>query len=251
LTAEMLRLSLLFVLLTLLLQLCVVFGAENFHAYDYDAYPICGTNRSTVERVNLQNGIHPHRLPCDTRCYDMWKAETYTGKLAIRPSFWRYPSNTADFFPLVKGLALELATSKCERQFDNLRVFTAGRMGPVDQQMAFKVMVSDLCCESDVLHNEAIQYTGCNCMDIDTRSDEGGWCRHNSARLQCSILGYCPTWECTIEDFMCPRYEYNRMNIPFKGRGSCIDAAPPSVLKSSFLAALTLTCMATISMVFM
>ena len=36
------------------------------------------------------------------------------------------------------------------------------------------------------------------------------WCQRNSARMLCAIHGLCGVWDCPIEDFMCPRYEYNR-----------------------------------------
>ena len=53
---------------------------------------------------------------------------------------------------------------------------------------------------------------------------EGDLCHHNSARLLCEILGQCGEWECTLQDFMCPRYEYNRRIIPYKGYGDCISS---------------------------
>merc|ERR1712146_40564 len=68
---------------------------------------------------------------------------------------------------------------------------------------------------------------GCTCLELSTNKTdasfrvEGDWCLHNSARLLCDLLGFCGIWGCRIDDFMCPRYEWNKKLIPLKGLGSC------------------------------
>jgi len=34
-------------------------------------------------------------------------------------------------------------------------------------------------------------------------------------------------WDCRIDDFMCPRYEWDKKHIPLKGIGSCERGAAP------------------------
>ena len=207
--------------------------------------------------------------PCNQTCYEDWRSQAYTGKLYSNPDFWMYQG--VAFFELSKGLALDLAASRCARKFENLIKFRAGRSGPgdegqaqsrdrdnpdprgpefpqtvkapliglarnggwtVNEQDAFsRAMCTDVCQESDILHNQAIEYSGCTCLQLSTPESAdsftvlGDWCKRNSARLLCDILGQCGMWECTLEDFMCPRLEYNRKNIPYKGYGDCISAS--------------------------
>lgn len=81
-------------------------------------------------------------------------------------------------------------------------------------------MCSDVCMESDVIHQLGMEASDCSCLDLST--DNGNWCQHNTGRLLCSQMGYCGVWECRIDDFMCPRYEFNKKQIFMKGYGSCI-----------------------------
>ena len=206
---------------------------------------------------------------CKQTCYEDWRSLPYTDKLYSNPDFWRYQG--VAFFKLSKGLALDLAVSRCERKFENLIKFRAGRSGPgdegqaqhrdkdthdprgpefpqtvkaplvgrarnggwtVNEQDAFsRAMCTDICQESDIIHNEALSYSACTCLQLSTPESAdsftilGDWCRGNSARLLCDILGQCGIWECELEDFMCPRREYNTKIIPYKGYGDCISAS--------------------------
>ena len=98
----------------------------------------------------------------------------------------------------------------------------------MDPQNAWKSMCHMFCKYSDQMHFDAMCYSGCSCLQLSTqkRDDswtrDGDWCSHNSARMLCDILGFCGNWECRIDDFMCPRHEYNRKIIPLKGYGSCV-----------------------------
>lgn len=163
---------------------------------------------------------------CNTTLYDMWKIQRYQGILSTDANFWRYQTQTE--FVLTNGLALTLAVSACQRRFNNLELFRAGRLGPVNIQDSYKMMCKSDCTESDNMHQQVMDITGCDCLGLSTKSTdpsyhkEGDWCDHNSARILCNSIGYCGIWKCKLDDFMCPRYEWNKKYIPLKGYGSCI-----------------------------
>ena len=155
---------------------------------------------------------------CNRSRFRDWTNERYTGELASEPDFWRYQRN--DFFILTKGLATDIAVTKCVLGFKNLFTFAAGRSGPVNIQMSYKVMCSETCLESDLLHEQAMEESGCTCRELSLEDDN--YCKQNSARLLCDMTGFCGIWECRVDDFMCPRYEWNRKQIFLKGFGHCI-----------------------------
>ena len=155
---------------------------------------------------------------CNMTAYAEFNAMTYTGLLATDPNFWRYQKN--DYFVLTNGLATDIAVTKCTIGFTDLYTFAAGRSGPVSIQDSYKVMCSSTCLESDNLHQEAIAYSGCSCSQLSLLNND--YCKQNSGRLLCDITGYCGIWNCRIDDFMCPRYEFNRKQIFLKGYGDCI-----------------------------
>ena len=167
----------------------------------------------------------PTRPVCNLDSYDTWKDEAYVGILLTDPSFWRYQTQLQ--FQLSNGLALDLAVAKCKERLTLLSQFRAGKSGPVDIQNIYKAMCKDECLQSDIMHQDAMTYTGCTCLELSTNKTdpsfrvEGDWCMHNSARLLCDLLGFCGIWGCRIDDFMCPRYEWNKKLIPLKGLGNC------------------------------
>lgn len=171
---------------------------------------------------------------CDLQLYDDWKTSAYSGILLTDASFWRYQTQLQ--FVLSNGLALELAVAKCLNRFKLLTEFKAGKAGPVPIQYVWKAMCTDECMQSDVMHQDAMTYSGCSCLELSTNSTdtsyvvEGDWCLHNSAKMLCDTLGFCGIWGCRIDDFMCPRYEWNKKIIPLKGPGHCdrdaYNAAP-------------------------
>lgn len=170
---------------------------------------------------------------CDRAAYEAWRQELYTGALVGDPTFWRY--QTQRQFRLTNQLALELAVAACSKKFDLLYYYLAGRMGPIDIQHSYKTMCRDECLENDVIHEQAMAVSGCSCLELSTQPHEssyhieGDFCRHNTARMLCDRVGYCGVWGCRIDDFMCPRYEWNKKMIPFKGIGTCVrGAASPS-----------------------
>ncbi len=162
---------------------------------------------------------------CELSLYTAWKESAYDGLLLNDPNFWRYQTQLQ--FQLSKGLALELAVAKCKDKLKLLQDFKAGRTGPIDIQNVWKAMCSDECVQSDTMHQDAMDTTGCTCLELSTNSTmnsfrvDGDWCLHNSARILCDMLGFCGIWGCRLDDFMCPRYEWNKKIIPVKGPGHC------------------------------
>lgn len=155
---------------------------------------------------------------CNMTDFKVWSNERYTGQLAADPTFWRYQRN--EYFVLTQGLATDISVTKCSLGFSNLFTFAAGRSGPVTIQNAYRVMCSTACLESDDLHQSAMEYSGCSCRELSLEDDN--YCKQNSARMLCDMLGFCGIWECRMDDFMCPRYEFNKKQIFMKGFGHCI-----------------------------
>lgn len=160
--------------------------------------------------------------------YD-WSQATYEGKLRTDSEFWRYQKQAK--FVLTNGLALQLAYSKCKAHMRSLIVWKAGRFGPIDDVHTWEVMCSKFCLENDLLHEQAIAASGCSCLKLSTQPNEpsfispGDWCRHNTGRMQCDELGFCGYWDCRIDDFMCPRHEYNKRLVKYAGQGNCRNSA--------------------------
>ena len=178
---------------------------------------------------------------CNLTLYTDWRNSIYLGPLASDPTFWRYQTQTE--FILSNGLAMDLAVSKCDNHFQLLYKFLNGRNGPIDIQHVYKAMCKSECIQSDELHNEAISYAQCTCLQLSTQQTDisyhtyGDWCNDNSARSLCNILGYCGIWGCRIDDFMCPRFEWNKKLIYLKGPGTCDKlvkgAATSAAIRSS------------------
>ncbi len=163
---------------------------------------------------------------CNLTKYEVWKAQKYVGYLSTDPNFWRYQTQTQ--FVLTKGLAIELVVSKCQNNLEILTTYLAGRSGPITIQNSYKALCSHECIETDRISVEAIDYSGCTCLELSTQPGNpyytvpGDWCLHNSARLLCASVGYCGRWNCDLSDYACPRYEFNKKYIPLKGWGSCV-----------------------------
>jgi hypothetical protein len=183
---------------------------------------------------------------CNLAKYQQWKSQLYTGPLVADSEFWRY--QTQPDFLLTNFLATQLAVESCVRYFDLMYYYLAGRNGPVDIQTSYKTMCKSTCVESDALHQSAMEFSGCSCLELSTQESdssyhlEGDFCRENSARLLCDKIGYCGVWDCRIDDFMCPRYEWNKKLIQFKGLGTCDrGSAPPAAAVKSMLNMLIVT----------
>lgn len=184
--------------------------------------------KSLVAAVSLNSTSSLRGLAtstCDLDKYTAWKNTAYGGPLAKDSSFWIY--QVQPDFSLTNGLAMELAVAACTNRFTLLHTYKAGRSGPITIQDTYKVMCKPDCLESDNLHYLAMQESGCSCLELSTQKTdtsyhiEGDWCNENTARMLCTLTGYCGLWNCRIDDFMCPRYEWNKKTIPLKGPGHC------------------------------
>jgi hypothetical protein len=190
---------------------------------------------SKRQYAELELSLNNRRLASTSTCnltrYKVWLNERYDGVLASDSKFWMYQEKPN--IVLNNFFALNLAVSGCTRYLDSLYTYRSGRMGPVTVQDSYKIMCRDYCLENDAIHEVAMNVAGCSCLELSTQSSdgsytkEGDWCRHNSARLLCDLVGYCGIWNCRIDDFMCPRYEWNKKIIPLIGPGSCIRGAAP------------------------
>ena len=163
---------------------------------------------------------------CNVTRYGDWKRALYGGPLLHVPTFWIYQSQPQ--IQLTQELAFDLALGSCKTSFQNLYNFKAGRNGPIDIQHSFKTMCTLPCLESDLMIQSIMTYTACSCLELSTQpndplyTSEGDLCQQNTARLLCDLVGYCGIWDCRIGDFMCPRYEFNKKEIPYKGKyGNC------------------------------
>lgn len=166
---------------------------------------------------------------CNLTLYQQWANERYVGVLSADVDFWIY--QTQPQVVLTNGLALQLVVIYCKRQFTHLFYYKAGKSGPVTIQNAYKPMCSSYCLQSDLLHQRAMEVSGCDCLELSTQpsadsfTSSGDWCSHNSGKLLCDMLGYCGVWDCDISDFMCPRYEWNKKQIAYIGLGTCTSGA--------------------------
>jgi hypothetical protein len=170
--------------------------------------------------------LTPYLGPCNTTRYDIWASQTYEGPLLDETRFWIF-SNA----PLNQARAMEQASKHCRRRLEQLRLDRAGRHGPVQDKYIYDQMCSTECIGSDAIRREALEYSGCGCLDLSTPEShpsftiEGDWCRANTGRLLCEVFGQCGVWNCALGDFMCPRFEYNKYAVLHRGPGSCISGA--------------------------
>ena len=129
------------------------------------------------------------------------------------------------------GTELFVLSSLCENAVQYLTTRLAGEHGPVLQEDMEVVMCSEACIANDMLHLEAMAVTGCTCTELASNSHiELDFCRQNSgtffkrlskvlcfyilqkilARFLCTHLGACGIWECQLNEYMCPRNEWDR-----------------------------------------
>lgn len=163
---------------------------------------------------------------CNLTLFNQWTQEDYSGSLLKDSTFWIYQSQT--FFRITNDIALHLSTKGCKHEINSLLKYKVGKWGPVDIQTASKVMCSSICLESDYLHEEALKQSGCTCIELSTQplnpsfSISGDFCVENSAVFLCNIIGFCGVWNCRLDDFMCPRLEFNKKHIDYKNTENCL-----------------------------
>eukprot|EP00622_Pseudochattonella_farcimen_P006094 FR741848.1.p1 GENE.FR741848.1~~FR741848.1.p1 ORF type:complete len:177 (+),score=10.66 FR741848.1:59-532(+) len=110
---------------------------------------------------------------------------------------------------------------RCKQAIHALRKDTAGRQGPIRQEYYYQAMCTSYCRDSDTFHQAALFESGCTCQEISVTDDDTAdddkvndlFCNRNSARMLCDVHGLCGVWDCPTSDFMCPRYEYNRVFV--------------------------------------
>ncbi|CAM9437687.1 unnamed protein product [Phaeothamnion confervicola] len=170
-------------------------------------------------------------LTCDLALYEAWYDETYSGlgSLTDIEHFWIYTDVT-----LTNGQAMDRAYTYCYYMMDQLRLDRAGRHGPVEDRFVYDVMCAPACLGSDTLREEAMAMSGCSCAELSVSQSSStssfvsqeteGWCLTNTGRILCDVFERCGVWDCRVSDFMCPRHEYNKQEIEFRGLGDCSAA---------------------------
>lgn len=182
---------------------------------------------------------------CNITRYREWYESDYTNyadlageRLSVdrEVGFWGLtPSGTYFDYTMSFGIVMDKATKLCRNSLKQRRVDTAGRHGDVHAYDIHESMCSDYCVDSDILHIEAMRQSGCNCLELSPQqtgdsavdayfSRQGEFCLENSGRLLCEVLDICGVWDCHLDDFMCPRHEYNRQHTRFQGLGDCSAA---------------------------
>lgn len=100
----------------------------------------------------------------------------------------------------------------CESHIVYLKNVRAGGYGPVEQADLRDAMCSTECMKSDTMHQLVMANSRCSCSQLSANTYvQHDFCLDNSARLLCTHLGECGHWNCGVEDFMCLRYEWDRL----------------------------------------
>ena len=73
----------------------------------------------------------------------------------------------------------------CRSELNQIRLDTAGWWGPVREEDIYDVMCSPSCLASDVAHMEAMEVSGCNCVELSTKNVnlEADFCSSNSGQI--------------------------------------------------------------------
>lgn len=117
-----------------------------------------------------------------------------------------------DFIASDAGQDTFIMATLCESRIVYLRTSRAGSYGPVEQADLVSVMCSAECLKSDELHQLAMSTSRCSCAQVSAKTFvTHDFCLESSARLLCTHLGECGHWGCELEDFMCQRYEWDRL----------------------------------------
>lgn len=129
-----------------------------------------------------------------------------------------------DAYTMTNEYAMERSAEYCKLAIHDLTVDRSGAQGPIEDYWLYNAMCSDFCIESDLLHLEALELSACTCLEVSTPMT-ADICLKNSAAILCAEYGHCGVWKCPIDDFMCPRYEYNTKSVKFRGPGNCLSGA--------------------------
>ena len=104
-------------------------------------------------------------------------------------------------------------------------------------------MCNRYCMASDALRTNAMDVSHCSCLQLSTQNDsssfttEGDFCRKNSAIMLCSQIDAAGDMcrgmsKCEMNDFMCTRREYNKVEVATKGFGNECTSCASSLLGS-------------------
>ncbi len=124
----------------------------------------------------------------------------------------------------------------CSRSLVNLKRNRAGLHGNFSEQEIHDVLCHDNCLVSDSLREEAMNLSGCKCLELSTAVEDtlfkspGDWCRESSGYKLCDVLGVCGQWQCSLNDFHCRRMEYNTLLVPLKGYGNQCSRASSAII---------------------
>ena len=164
----------------------------------------------------------------------LYKSTRYTNKYIWR--IMHFEESKGKFLAgevrITNGQMMDISSVLCRESFKVLKLNLAGSHGPVSDQHVHVEMCNEHCLLNDSLRQIAMSYSGCNCVQLPSLSPQGyylplnkDWCEQNSARILCDELEICGRWICAMDDFHCPRRDYNSKEIPIKGRGDqCNDA---------------------------
>lgn len=221
-------------------------------AYYYD-YAGSAAPTPMSKRCNLTAYEKFYNKPFDAEITTIGKPED-NFRLAgayFEPWFWGIIETRFDeAYALTQGVVMEQAHSRCQKALYQLTKDLSGRQGPMKDWFYWQAMCTTFCLDSDTIHEAALAASGCLCTELSVTDDDAAdddqvgdlFCRRNSARMLCDIHGLCGVWDCPMEDFMCPRYEYNRQFVfaPNGGKmGDCITSDAVQLGVSWTLAALT------------
>ena len=138
--------------------------------------------------------------------------------IAVVLLLWTRPTRSNSECDLTKyqeylettGQDMFIVSSMCESAVTLLTTRLAGKHGPVRQEDMEAIMCIQYCEDTDIMHLEAMSISGCTCAQLSSESHiELDFCRQNSARYLCDYLGVCGEWNCKLEDYMCPRHEWD------------------------------------------
>ena len=198
-------------------------------------------------------------------------------------NFWGFASVfwLDEAVPLKRGVAMMKGARYCRLAMTQLKYDMAGSHGMIKTEFVRDVMCNPMCTESDILHEFALEVSGCTCDELSTPEESWAWheemdfCQRNSARMMCKVrmnklrkkevkimpsliwlsflrlpyflqeFDFCGTWECPMEDFMCPRYEFEGQKSRLRSMGcsAALSSKPLNALLSVACALLVMVWM--------
>ena len=89
-----------------------------------------------------------------------------------------------------QGVAMKKNERDCRYQLNELRLRVAGWWGPVKEEDIYDMMCSNACLSNDAMHEEAMEESACNCVELSTKRSnlEADFCAANSGGLNSCAL---------------------------------------------------------------